>query len=283
MQHDFQKARTHWVNCPNCNRSMPPGSELCDECQSTELMDLAVQAAQAGRLDEAQEYFERICRSTEKEVKRARAYFYLGAIHLRKNESVHAQDAFERCLQLDPSHQKAKQKLVDLILLKPSTHWTEFERRMVHTSPQARRQPHNVRSQILKVSVRSWMGWVRRIVLVAAVIALAAIGLWVGRKALEYNRFDRHIAVITRLAEQGEVEQAMDRYEEAFGRGAGLHLAPEARQALAPVFKRLGQAKMQNRSYGQAEQLLQVAVRFDPGDREAIRQLERVRSQVNAD
>jgi len=256
-----------WVNCPECHRPMPPEDKLCKECQLKEDLKTGIHQAKADNFAEALRLFNRVCEADGLEEERAAAHYYSGVIFAKQHQLDRAQEAWRKCLELEPGYIKAKKRLIELILQKPKRQRDKFERQLVEGSEFAKAIP-------AAKTGPSPFWWIRCALALAVLVALGILGYWGFQLSMEYFTFDRHIENIENLVLTGQFSASLQYFNDHFRQGEGSDRRERAQQVLAPVYKRAAKELMDQGDQKQARQMLKIAAGFDPLDLEVQELLE---------
>ncbi len=251
---------------------MPPEDERCKECQLKADLKTGIQQAKAGHFPEALKLFKRVCAADGLEEERAAAYYYTGVILAKQDRLDRAQEAWRKCLDLEPGYTKAKKRLIEVILQKPKRQWDRFERQLAEGSEFAKAIPKaKGRGQSLS--------WVRWVIALGVLLVLGGASFWGFRRSVEYFTFGRHIENIENLVLTGQVSRSLQYFNDNFRLGEAASRREKAEAALAPIYKRIGQQRLDEGDLKQAQQLLKIAAGFDPQDAEVQRMLQDLQAE----
>ena len=163
-----------------------PGWNDVSSAKQNSISKEGVELARSDKLDQALERFHRVCNEETTGESKCKAYYYTGRIFHKQGKLHKAEIAWRKCLHLNPGYKQAKEKLVELILLKPRKKWTPEERLWVEGSEFAKTKP-------LPKKAKSSSRWITWSVALGVIGIFFLIGYFISTLAIQYFTFDRHI------------------------------------------------------------------------------------------
>lgn len=249
---------------------MPPDDNLCKECQLKADLKTGVGLAKAGDYDKALELLKHICSADGLEEDRAAAHYYTGVIFSKQDKMGLAESEWWKCLDLEPGYNKAKKKLVEVILQRPKRQWEKHERVLVEGTDFSKATPRQQRA-------RGGSNTATRCVIALCVLVVVGGGGFLGfHRAIDYFTFDRHIENIQNLVRTGQTARSLQYFNDNFRLSGGTERRQEAEKVLAPIYMQAALERLKEGDPEQARQLLRIAAGFDPEDEDIKKALGRL-------